>query len=183
MMTPNLENTGLSNSEQRPKIYVACLSSYVNGILFGTWLDASQPVKDIREQIKQLLANSPMADAEEIAVHAFEGFGSLSIGEYEGIEAIQEKATFIVERGELGAELLAHYGNLEDAEEALENYYVGEYKSELDYAVHLFNDVYLQDIPENIQYYIDYDKFCRNIFINDYFSLEVEGNCHVFMYH
>ena len=175
--------TNISRAELRPKIYVACLSSYSNGIHYGAWLDATQEVEDIQEQIKQLLAKSPMPDAEEIAVHAFEDFGSLSIGEYESIQEIQEKAVFIVEHGELGAELLAHYGNLKDATDALENYYVGEHESELDYAIHLFDECYLPDIPKNIQFYIDYDKFCRDIFINDYFSVEVEGRCHVFMFY
>jgi antirestriction protein len=183
MMTTNLENTSMSRSELCPKIYVACLSSYTNGILYGAWIDAAQEVEDIQEQIKQLLAKSPMPDAEEIAVHAFEDFGSLSIGEYESIQEIQEKASFIVEQGELGAELLAHYGNLEDAREALDNYYMGAHESELDYAIHLFEECYLHDIPEHIQCYVDYEKFCRDIFIQDYFSLEVEGRCHVFMFH
>jgi len=175
--------TNCLKTELSPRIYVACLSSYSNGIHYGAWINAAQPLEDIEEQIKQLLAKSPMPGAEEIAVHAFEDFGSLSIGEYESIEAIQEKAAFIVEHGELGAELLAHCGNLEYATDALENYYVGEHESELDYAIYLFDECYLHNIPENIQYYIDYDKFCRDIFINDYFSVEVEGRCHVFMYY
>jgi len=183
MITNNLDNTSLSSTKLRPAIYVACLASYVNGILYGDWLDASQPVEDIQEQIKQLLAKSPMPDAEEFAVHDFEDFGPLSIDEYESIQEIQEKAAFIVEHGELGTELLAYSGNPEDAKKVLENCYVGEYESELDYAIHLFDECYLPDIPKNIQFYIDYDKFCRDIFINDYFSVEVEGRCHVFMYY
>ena len=174
----------ITTNELRPRIYIACLSSYVNGIHYGAWVDAAQPVEDIQEQIKQLLAKSPMPDAEEIVVHAFEDFGSLSIGEYESIEAIQEKASFIVEQGELGAELLANYGgNLADAEEALNDYYVGEHESELDYSIHLFDECYLHEIPENIQYYVDYDKFCRDIFINDYFSIKVDGKYHIFINH
>jgi antirestriction protein len=74
-MTNHLQNTALSNGEDKPQIYVACLSSYTNGILYGEWLDATCDVEDIQEQIKQLLAKSPMPDAEEFAVHDCMGFG------------------------------------------------------------------------------------------------------------
>jgi antirestriction protein len=178
-MSNHLNNIALS--KDTPKIYVACLASYTNGILHGAWLDATSDVEDIEEHIKQLLAKSPMPNAEEIAVHDYSGFGSLSIGEYEGIEQIHEKALFIVEHGELGAEVLNYYdGRLEDAQEALEEHYQGEYKSELDYAIHLFDEIYLHDIPKHVQGYIDYEKFERDIFIDGYFSLDVKGSCHVF---
>ena len=178
-MSNHLNNIALS--EDKPQIYVACLSSYTNGILYGEWLDATQEVEDIQEQIKQLLANSPMPNAEEFAIHDCMGFGSLSIGEYEGIEEVQEKALFILKHGELGAEVMAHYNaDVAYAKEALEEYYVSEYESELDYATELFDELYLHGIPKHVQGYIDYEKFQRDIFIDTYFSLDVKGSCHIF---
>src|SRR5258708_494228 len=110
-MTDNLKHGSfLTNNEPPPQIYVACLASYVNGKLFGKWIDATQPVEDILEQIKQLLANSPMPDAEEVAIHGHEGFYSLQIDEYESIKDVHSKALFISEHGGLGAELAAYYG-------------------------------------------------------------------------
>jgi len=179
-----LNNASLSTIQEYPQIYVACLSSYTSGILYGAWIDATQLVEDIWVEIKQLLANSPMPGAEEFAVHDFQGFGSLHIDEYEGLKQIHEKATFVVEHGYLGAELAAYYGgDLEDASDALENHYMGEHESELDYAIHLFDECYLHDIPESVQYYVDYDKFCHDIFINDYFSIDIDGKTHVFVRH
>ena len=181
-MTNHLHNVAFS--EEKPRIYVACLASYTNGISYGEWLDATSDVEDIQENIKQLLAKSSIPNAEEVAVHDCSGFGSLIIGEHEGIEQIHEKARFIVEHGKLGAEVLNYYdGRLEDAQEVLEEYYQGEYKSELDYAIHLFDEIYLHDIPKHAQWYIDYEKFERDIFNNDYFSLDVKGRCHVFRRH
>jgi antirestriction protein len=182
MINHHLDHASLSTI-QEPKIYVACLSSYTSGISYGAWIDATQLAKDIWAQIKQLLANSPMPGAEEFAVHDFQGFGSLHIDEYEGLKQIHEKATFVVEHGQLGAELAAYYGNLEEAEEALENHYMGAHESDLDYAIHLFDECYLHNIPESIQYYVDYDKFCRDIFIDDYFSIDIDGKTHVFVRH
>jgi len=180
-MANYLQNTALPTSEDAPQIYLACLSSYNNGILFGEWIDATCDVEDIQEQIKQLLAKSPMPGAEEFAVHGHSGFGSLGIDEYESLEEIHEKALFIVEHGELGAEVMAHYSaDVEYAKEALEEYYVAEYESELDYATELFDELYLHGIPKHIQGYIDYEKFQRDIFIDSYFSLDVNGSCHIF---
>jgi antirestriction protein len=125
-----------------------------------------------------------MKNAEEVAVHGYSGFGDLFIDENESVEEIHEKARFIVEQGELGAELLAYYGgDLKYVQETLEKYYVGEYQSESDYADHLFDEIYLSDVPEDIQYCIDYEQFQRTIFINDYLSIEVGGSCHVFRRH
>lgn len=184
-MTNYLNNsTLLSDREDHPEIYVACLSSYVNGIHHGAWLDARQPLEELQGQIKQLLTNSPMKDAEEFAVHGYMGFGSLFIDECESIEEIHEKARFILEQGELGAELLAYYGgDLKYVKETLEEYYVGEYQSELDYATRLFDEIYLSDIPDDIQYCIDYKRFQRTIFINTYLSIEIGESCHVFRRH
>jgi len=167
-----------------PKIYVACLASYTKGIFYGAWITLNQPLKDVFAQIRHLLDNSPMPGAEEGAVIDFEGFGSLGIGEYASITLIHEQAQFIIEHGKLGAELLAYYaGNLEEATEALDDYYVGRYESELIYAIHLFEECYLHNIPESAQAYIDYQKFCRDIFLVDYFSLSINSSAHVFRVH
>lgn len=58
-----------------------------------------------------------------------------------------------------------------------ESAYCGEYDSEEEYAKQLVDDLgYLDQIPENLRFYFDYEKFARDLFINDcYFS-----NGHVF---
>jgi hypothetical protein len=54
------------------------------------------------------------------------------------------------------------------------DYYYGDYSESysprLDFAVELFEDIYLNAIPENIHYYIGYDKFTRDLFISDYWE-------------
>lgn len=52
-----------------PRIYVACLAAYNSGRLHGAWIDASQDVDDIWNELKQVLASSPVPDAEEWAIH------------------------------------------------------------------------------------------------------------------
>jgi len=83
------------------RIYVADLAAYNNGVLHGVWIDATQELDNIQEQIKQMLEASPIDDAEEYAIHDYEGFGSYSVSEYEGIQSLHEVACFIEEHGEI----------------------------------------------------------------------------------
>lgn len=53
--------------------------------------------------------------------------------------------------------------------------YEGSYNNELEFATRLFADLYLHEIPEYLQSYIDYDQFCHDLFLSgDYASIEVE---------
>ena len=167
-------------SDDLPKIYVACLAAYNNGKLFGKWINATQEIEAIHAEIQKMLSNSPIAGAEEFAIHDFEGFGSLRLDEYESIESVHEKAMFSLEHGELGAELLAHYGDIESAQDALENHYHGEHENELEFAIQLFDDIFMNSIPVPVQGYIDYASYKRDLFIGDFFSIEAGGKTHVF---
>ncbi len=181
----NSDNTTFTNSfDEQPQIYVACLAAYNNGRMHGVWIDATLEVEEISKQISRMLAKSPEPDAEEYAIHADSGFYNLRIEEYTSIKDVHEKAMFILEHGELGAELAAYYGgHLKDAQRALVGGYYGDYENELDYAIEFFNECYLEKVPETVRYYIDYESFKTDLFIDDCFSIEVEGKCHVFSRH
>ena len=77
------------------RIYVADLAAYNNGILHGVWIDATQDIDDIQEQINDMLASSPEEDAEEYAIRDDEGFAGYSISEYEVIQRAHEVAYFL----------------------------------------------------------------------------------------
>lgn len=105
---------------EAPRIYVACLAAYNNGYLHGAWIDADRDPWAIWADIRDMLARSPIPDAEEHAIHDYEGFGPMRIAEYAGIEEVAEIAAFIAEHGELGAALLDHYsGDIDEAREAI----------------------------------------------------------------
>ncbi|HEY8658003.1 MAG TPA: antirestriction protein ArdA [Hanamia sp.] len=118
-----------------PRIYVACLAAYNGGHLHGEWIKANQDIDSLYEEVKNMLAASPVPDAEEWAVHDFEGFGDVSISEYTGLETIHELAEFIAEHDELGAAVLGHCGgDIADAQKLLDECYHGEHDSEEDFA-------------------------------------------------
>lgn len=178
----NLTNTSVTfGNTECPRIYVACLAAYNSGHLYGAWIEAAQSQEEIQEKIKALLANSPILNAEEWAIHDYEGFDALTIHENESIAEVSEKALFIEKHGELGAELISYFnGDVEYAKEALEDNYQGEYEDELDYATYLFDECYLPNMPANARTYIDYEKFKQDIFTGDYFAIEVNGSSHIF---
>lgn len=165
-----------------PQIYVACLAAYNNGILFGAWIDATQDADAIHQDIYDMLAASPIEHAEEWAIHDYSDFDGARIDEYESIEHVADIAQFVTEHGELGATLLSEHP-LDDARSFLEDGYHGAYDSEVDYARTIVEDCYSDAIPKNLIYYFDYEAFARDLFINDYFSVEAQGQTHVFSYH
>ncbi len=168
-----------------PEIYVVCLSAYNNGHLHGAWIDATQSVEVIKKEIQAMLKKSPIPYAEEWAIHDYDNFGNLNLfgnlyfNEYENLETVTEIASFIVDQGDLGMALLEHTSNdVNEAQRLLEECYAGEHENERKFAYQLFTDFY--DIPEYLEYYINYEKVARDLFMCDYFSLKVNYNLHVF---
>lgn len=90
-----------------PRIYVACLAAYNNGILHGAWIAASE-AWSMWEATRDMLAKSPIPDAEEWAIHDYEGFASVRISEYASFERVAELAAFIKEHGDLFTIQTAH---------------------------------------------------------------------------
>ena len=165
-------------------IYVADLAAYNNGILHGRWIDATQDLEEIQAQVQAMLKDSPEPDAEEYAIHDYEGFGGYSVSEYEGLESAHNVAVFIEEHGEIGGELLSHFGDsIEDATKAIEEHYAGEYKSLADYAEELTEQT--GDIPKHLEFYIDYERMGRDMELSgDVYTIETGfEEIHVFWAH
>ncbi len=169
----------MENQEGEIRIYVACLAAYNSGILHGCWIDAEQEPDDIRSGIAAMLKASPIAGAEEYAIHDYEGFEGASLSEYHGIDSVVELAAFIAEHGALGGKLVEYFGSLDDAREAIEDRYAGEYQSVADFAQELTEQS--TQIPESLQYYIDWEHMGRDLEINDILTIETGFRCiHVF---
>lgn len=163
------------------RIYVACLASYNNGILFGEWIDANQSEDEIRDEIASMLKASPIAHAEEYAIHDYEGFDDVSIEEYSSIEYIVRAASFIGEHGRVGSAVIAHFcGDIDEAQSAMENSYHGCFTSLADF----MQDIVVQTtiIPENLEFYIDWNAMARDAEMSgDYFTITTaHDEVHIF---
>ena len=167
-----------NNSEIR--IYVACLAAYNNGILHGRWINADQDAWAIYDEIAAMLKASPIPEAEEWAIHDYEGFEGVRIEEYAGIDGVAEKAAFIAEHGKLGAELIAYLGELDEARDAMKDRYHGEYSDLADYVQGMTEEC--MSIPESLRYYIDWQAMARDAEMSgDLFTIQTAHNeIHVF---
>ncbi|MFK4753765.1 antirestriction protein ArdA [Oceanobacter antarcticus] len=161
-------------------IYVADLAAYNAGTLHGVWIDATQELDDIHEAIQTMLAASPEPFSEEWAIHDYDGFGGLGLGEYEGIERVHAIAVFLEEHGELGKAVLSHWcSDIDQAQQALSDDYHGCFTSLADFAQELTEES--TSIPENLAYYIDYEKMGRDLEMNDVYTVTTAyDEVHVF---
>jgi antirestriction protein len=152
-------------TNHQPRIYVACLAAYNNGILHGAWVDAAQEPWSIYDDVKAMLSASPIAGAEEWAIHDYDGFGEVTISEYASFERVGALASFIGEHGAVGAALLDYYsGDLDEAQEAMNGRYMGEHTSLADYVQEMTEET--TPIPHALRYYIDYRAMARDAELN-----------------
>lgn len=148
-----------------PRIYVACLAAYNSGYLHGAWVNAAQEPWSIYDEVKAMLAASPVAGAEEWAIHDYEGFGEVRIEEYTGFDRVSALATFIAEHGEVGAALLDHYsGDVSEAQEAIADRYMGQHSSLADYVQEVTEES--TAVPQALRFYVDWPAMARDAEMN-----------------
>jgi len=164
------------------RIYVACLAAYNNGHLHGEWISVTDEAS-IWETVQKMLFRSPIEEAEEWAIHDYEGFEGAEVGEYYSFAYVVELADYIREHGALGAQVLNYYGgNIEDAMSRFEEY-AGEYDSLADYAEELTEQSGIE-IPESLANYIDYKAMAHDYEQSgDFLTFEVSGSVHIFWAH
>lgn len=179
--------TRTTETDVTPRIYVASLADYTAGYLHGCWIDANQPVEDIRKQVAQMLAKSRQPIAEEWAIHDYDNFGTLRLSEFENLEHVAEVARLMAEHGPLFADLVNHLGdasNVDEARRYMDEAYRGAFDSLADYASDLIDDCYcdvLKGLPDFMRYHIDYDGIGRDMELGgDVFTVEHGGKVHVF---
>ena len=162
--------------EPTPRIYVASLADYNAGRLHGTWIDATLDKEQINEAVTTMLKKSPEPFAEEYAIHDFEGFGPVRLGEYESLDTVERLAQGISEHGMAFAHFASCFGTTDaDLLDDFENAYIGHYGSVKEYAEELLVDLGAEQVlekmvPEGLASYIHIDV---DFFAND---LEISGD-------
>lgn len=161
-----------------PRIYVASLSDYNNGVLHGAWIYADQDADMIRDEINTMLAESPTAEkygepAEEWAIHDYEGIPNLH--EYESIEAVAAYGKAVEEYGDAMRAFLSFYeGDPELVESSFKDCYYGEFDTHEAFVYHYLEETGMwNEIPEWAQTYFD----CKHYWYGDLrFSVtEIDG--------
>jgi antirestriction protein len=173
-----------SPENTKPRIYVACLAAHNSGHLHGEWIEAHQEEEEVRAAITRMLKRSPISDAEEYAIHDHEGFEGACIEEYADIGRVVRIAEFISAHGELGGAVLAHFGgDLDEADQAMADRYLGEYETLADYMQAVMEESV--EIPKALRYYIDWNAMAHDAALNgEVFTIELGYQAvHVFSAH
>lgn len=172
---------GTYNVEKLPRICVICSASYDLGILHGVWVDMTQDIEAIYGKINDMLSKSPTSNTNEWSLFAYEGFESIVLDKYEDIDQIRRKAIFLITYGKCGVKVLEYFDNdIYLAEEAIVNHYHGKFRSELDFAINLFDKECGFTLPDHAKIYVNYESFKNGVFCNDYFSIEDDRVTYVF---
>jgi antirestriction protein len=169
-------------TQTTPKIYVACLKAYNNGRLHGEWIDADQSEDELNEAVQTMLKASPEHSedepCEEFAIHDYEGFGSLEIGEYTSLETIAEHAALLSEFGEdAWSAYCDHVGVNYATAKDFKDKYLGEAESEKEFIENYYYDNgSVDELPEWARNNIDWEGLAYDEFIETYYF----SNGHVF---
>jgi antirestriction protein len=183
-------------AEQEPandcRIYAASLSDYNAGRLHGQWINAHQTPEELHDATTAMLAESREPGAEEWAIHDYEGFGPIRLGEYETLDTISTLAEGINEHGSAFAAWVAHIGTDGLEPERFNDAYLGEWKTLEDYAEHVLDDLGFTELitnhaPDHLRHYVNIDSagFARDLQLSgDVFTTDAEeGGVHVFDAH
>lgn len=186
---PEQPTTAEREPRDEPRVYVASLSDYNDGRLHGTWLDAAADPDDLADGIHAMLAQSPTPSAEEWAIHDYEGFGPLHLGEYEDLATISQIGKGIVEHGPAYAHWATICGTTERDELArFDEAYRGHWNSVAAYAEELLDDLGIEEllereVPEHLQAFVtvDVDGFTRDLeYSGDITASEGDDGVYVF---
>lgn len=169
-----------------PRIYVACLAAYNNGVLHGRWIDANQTPADIHAEIASMLKVSPERFAEEWAVHDYEGFGEIHLSEWPEIERVAELARLIDDHGDAFTVWYqtqdAQHFAINELSEKFEEQWNGEHDSERAFVEDFLESTgQLSILPEWARNYFDFEGYARDLRLSgDYSFVSHEGQVYVF---
>ena len=165
-----------------PRIYVACLAAYNEGILHGQWIDASSDESEMQEAVDAMLAASPIAGAEEWAIHDYEGFGYMS--EYEDLDHIAERVEVWEEFGQEAVEAyMQHFCTWN--KERFEEHYCGAIPAHYEDKKNWCTDQFMDCCPlsgderEFFEAWCGWEKIARN-WAFGYTFIEYRNQYHIF---
>ena len=172
------------------KLYVACLAAYNAGRLHGAWIDASDDTAEMQDAINTMLRGSPCPDAEEWAIHDYDGFPNM--GEYPGLAAVAAMAGLIemakddhrIDYDDFQPIAANWHGVVSDIEHALEAF-AGTYDTLRTYADELADEALDADgVKEGsfAQRHFDYESHASDIEI-EYTIIDCPSGVAVFWPH
>lgn len=151
------------------KLYVGTYNKYNNGAIQGAWIDLTDYTDS--ESFYQACAELHKDESDpEFMFQDFEGFPKDLYSESGNIDAIYEYIDFLNET-HLSQEVVDAGLSLEIPLDKLEDAYYGQFDSDIDLAHgYVENTGLLQDVPDEVARYFDYEAYGRDLVINDFCS-------------
>lgn len=160
-----------------PALYVGTYAKYAGGSLQGMWVDLAT-FSNYKQFIEFCRLLHWDEKDPELMYQDFEGFPE----EWYSECGLDEKTfNLIVDYALLSdddKEMVDAYATLtgkRDIEAARENH-EGQYDSEEDFAYHIFDELYADQLPESMHHYFNIERFASDLFNFDYYF----ENGHVF---
>jgi antirestriction protein len=164
---------------EQSQIYIACLAAYNNGYLHGKWIDATLGEDCIQDEIKDILATSPIPNAEEWAIHDFDNVPQFIQDNYKDFDDLERWINAYHEHSEV-IFLMARDVGLNDIDEIInydEQNYRNDWGSFKEFAIDYFYEH--EECPPHLIGYIDFDSYAYEL-LHDYFTIEHNGRTHVY---
>jgi antirestriction protein len=169
----------MPTNDDTPRIYVACLACYNDGKLHGVWVDAIDA--DEIETARLALQTECGHLDNDWAIHDYEGFCGIKLGESESFTDVAELARLLEEHGPAYAAYVENVGAKYATEDGFRDAYQGEFDSAEAYAEELVAELYDLKALGNLANYIDYEAFARDLGFDGYtFSRAPSGGVFVF---
>lgn len=164
------------------RIYLTNLGKYNEGILQGEWVELPVSQDELKEVFKRIGINEQY---EEYFITDYE-CDFYEVGEYENLDTLNEIAEKLNELEEeestVAKALMSECGYTLD--EAIEKVNNGDYRiySECNDMTDVAYEVveecgYLNNVPENVARYFDYEAFGRDLGIEGTFIFLDNGDC------
>lgn len=116
--------------DQPPRIYVADVAAHEAGRVHGRWIDATDPLPELQEQIVALLMASPVPNADRYTIDAHTGFNTDKIQKDTPLAVIAKIAHGVYRYGPAYSAYLSVIDvNDEDALERFDDLHVGTFDS------------------------------------------------------
>ncbi len=172
--------------DTNPRIYIACLAAYNNGTLHGKWIEANQDVSNIWAEVSAMLKASKEPNAEEWAMHDYEGFSGIEFSEWPDFARISVLAGLLEDHGDAFALWYSNQdGQNIDAEELEETFleqWQGAHDSESSFADYLLDQTgQLSELPEWARNYFDFESYARDLRLGGDYSF-VSHNAQVYVF-
>lgn len=162
------------------KIFLTNLGKYNEGELVGEWVTLPCEEEDIKEVFERIGINE---EYEEYFITDYESSFDIEIGEYSNFNKLNELAEELerinqnaYDRIVTKVNTIINYESVEYVEDILkiindsnlDNYhFYPDVKNDEELGEYIVNELAIYDIPENLVYYIDYEKIGHDWSINN----------------